>query len=401
MTTHETPAMAAAWQRYHDALEFARQSLYSSEFAADPSVRDAAHYALYQVQATAFNMVIAPRQDFPRFDIHLFSEPMSYPWLLNDPDFMYRMLYLDGSRTYRIWGKRHDTLWIDFQFFSHFWSDPEDQLKTIGNYDLDNFQLAPDGSFEIIASAQPHDGNWIELDPDAPRHAMMMREAFWDWAEETPVELHIETIDGKPDHRVLHDEAEMIERVDGAARLIRFTVGRFMCGGMPHWRRKHGTHTFFSQQSSNDAGTNPEAAYWTCIYELGDDEALIVETEVPQCKYWGVQLTDVFVATTDYVHHQSSLNGHQATLDRDGKFRAVVSKRDPGIPNWLDPVDNTHGTVFLRWYLADANPAPTVRKIRFDDIHRELPDDTPEMTLDQRAVLLRERRMAALRRYGY
>lgn len=401
MKTHESLAMAAAWQRYQQAVEYAREMLYSGELAAIPSVRDAAHYAFYHVQAMAFNMVIAPRQDYPRFHIHLFSEPMLYPWLLNDPDFLYRMLYLDGSRTYRIWGRRHDTLWIDFQFFSHFWSEPEDRMKTIGNYDLDQFKIEPDGSFEIIASAEPHDGNWIKLDPAAPRHVMMMRETFWDWDKETPIELHIETIDGKPDHPVTHGEAEMIERIDGAAQLIRFTVGRFMCGTVPRWLTMHGRHKFFAAGTSNDSGTNPAAKYWMCIYELAPDEALIVETEVPGCKYWGVQLTDVFVATTEYVHHQSSLNGHQAALDRDGKFRAVLSQRDPGVPNWLDPVDHAHGTVFLRWYLAEGNPAPTVRTVRFDDIRNHLPSDTPVVTAEQRAGQLRARRIGALRRYGY
>ena len=35
-------------------------------------------------------------------------------------------------------------------------------------------------------------------------------------------------------------------------------------------------------------------------------------------------------------NRQSSLNGHQAVLDPDGVFRAVISARDPGVPNWLD-----------------------------------------------------------------
>jgi hypothetical protein len=393
--------MAAAWARYRDALEYARETLYSVDLASDRRVLDAAHYALYQVQASAFNMVIAPRQHYPRPDIHLFAEPMVYPWLLNDPDFLYRMLYLDGARTYRIWGKRHDTVWVDLQFFSRFWSEPEDQMKCLGNYDLDSFSIEPDGRFEIIASAERHAGNWISLDPRSPRHVVMIREAFLDWEKETPVEMHIETVDGKPNQRVLHDEQAMIERIDAAARLVRFTVGRFMCGPVFHWRKQFGAHSFFKASASNDSGTNPGATYWMCIYELAEDDALIVETDVPRCRYWGVQLTDVFVNTTEYVHHQSSLSGHQATLDRDGKFRAVVSKRDPGVPNWLDPVDHTQGTVYLRWYLAETEAAPTVRKVKFDEVRKYLPTETPSVAPDVRAAQLRSRRLSALRRYGY
>src|SRR4029079_4549163 len=118
-------------------------------------------------------------------------------------------------------------------------------MRTIGNYDLDKFNIEPDGSFEIVASAQPHEGNWLKIDATAAPHAMMMRETFWNWENETPLELHIETTDGKPDHPVVHDEAEMIERIDGAARLIRFTVGRFMCGTVPRWLKQYGANTFF------------------------------------------------------------------------------------------------------------------------------------------------------------
>jgi hypothetical protein len=393
--------MEAAWQRYRQTLEDARVTLYEWELIADPAVRNAAHYGFHQIQANAFNMVIAPRQDYPSFQIHSFAEPMFYSWALNNPDFLYRMVYLDGARTYRIWGRRHDTLWLDFQVFSRFWSAPESEMHVLANYDLDKFQLVADGTFEIIASATSQAGNWIKLDKDAPRHAVMLRETFVDWGKETAAELHIETIDGLPSQPVVHSEAEMIERIDGAARLISFVVRRFMVGTVTRGLANFGRHVFYSAPSGNSAGTNPVAHYWQCIYQLEPDEALIVDTEIPKCKYWGIQMTDVFVQTTEYVHHQSSLNSLQARLDKDGRFRAVISKQDPMVQNWLDPVDNLQGMVFLRWYLTETNPSPTVNKIKFVDIHQHLPTDTPSVSPEERAASLRARRIGALRRYGY
>lgn len=401
MATYSTEAIDQAWARYRQVLDDARTTLFGCERAQIPRVRDAAHYSFYQAQAAAFNMTIAPRQDYPAFHIHLFSEPMLYPWLLNNPDFLYRMLYLDGSRTYRIWGRRHNTLWIDLQVFSRFWSEPEDQMAVIGNYDLDKFTCSADGSFEIIASAQPHEGNWIRLDPTAPRHAVMMRETFVDWGSETPVEIHIETIDGQAPRPVLHDEAEMIARIDAAGRLMKFVTTRFMAGTVDRGLKNFGKNSFFTSPSSNSAGTNPVAQYWQCIYELAADEALIIETELPRCRYWGVQMTDAWVNTTDYVHHQSSLNRHQARLDSDGRFRAVISQQDPGVPNWLDPVDNLFGEIMVRWYMAESNPRPEIRKVPFDSLRSHLPADTPQLTAEQRKISLRERRIAAQRRYGY
>jgi hypothetical protein len=64
-------------------------------------------------------------------------------------------------------------------------------------------------------------------------------------------------------------------------------------------------------------------------------------------------------------------------------------------------VDNFHGTLFLRWYLADENKVPSIRKVRFDELRQHLPSDTPTLTPEQRESKLRARRDAALRRYGY
>jgi hypothetical protein len=57
--------------------------------------------------------------------------------------------------------------------------------------------------------------------------------------------------------------------------------------------------------------------------------------------------------------------------------------------------------VFLRWYLTETNPSPTVNKIKFVDIHQHLPTDTPSVSPEERAASLRARRIGALRRYGY
>ncbi len=42
-------------------------------------------------------------------------------------------------------------------------------------------------------------------------------------------------------------------------------------------------------------------------------------------------------------HNPGGSDEHQAVLDADGKFRAVLALTDPVVPNWLDPVGNTRG----------------------------------------------------------
>ena len=136
--------------------------------------------------------------------------------------------------------------------------------------------------------------------------------------------------------------------------------------------------------------------YYEGAYELNADEALVVEAKVPdKCTYWSIILTNDIYETTDWVNNQSSLNGTQAHVDRDGIFRAVVSAKDPGVPNWLDTAGYATGAVQGRWTECSAQPIPTVHKIALADVRKSLPADTPTVTTAQREQTIRERRMQA------
>src|SRR3546814_241354 len=105
----------------------------------------------------------------------------------------------------------------------------------------------------------------------------------------------------------------------------------------------------------SDIGGLAEQTYYEGLFELSDGEALILETEVPdRVRYWAVLLADQLFNTIDWEKCQSSLNGFQARLDSDGRFRAVIAAEDPGVPNWLDPAGRFQGVVPGRWYQASA-----------------------------------------------
>lgn len=393
---HISPAMANAWTRYLEGLEEIRQMIYSSKFAATQSGQAEAHYLVYQAQACAFQMAIAPRPDYPAF--FPYFDPLFYTWAGMVPDFCYRnVVRLDGSRKYRIWGKRGTTKMLLMQVQNGFWNDPQDQVKLLGNFDLDKLQTSPDGSFEIVASAQPQDGNWFELDPDSRNNCILVREAYYDWENEQAAELHIEVIDNKPSPPWVFDEKEFIERIDGAVRYMKYPIEFFTMSITQNIIDRVGYHSFYTP--SFEGGASPAATYNMLAYDLGPDDALIIESEIPNPKYWGVLVTDNWTQTTDYVFHQSSTNGHQAVIDSDGKFRAVLSKQDPGVPNWLDPVDSLQGQIQVRWYYAERSALPTARKVPVNKVRDYLPLETPSVTLEERAALLGIRRRAAQRRY--
>jgi len=95
------------------------------------------------------------------------------------------------------------------------------------------------------------------------------------------------------------------------------------------------------------------------------------------------------------VYRQSSLNGHQAASDADGRFRAVLSHQDPGVANWLDTGGNNYGMMIGRWYRCSSQPTPTITRIKFADLHRHLPDGVARIDATGRAEALRKRRIGS------
>ncbi len=76
-------------------------------------------------------------------------------------------------------------------------------------------------------------------------------------------------------------------------------------------------------------------------------------------------------------------------------FRFVVSKQDPGVPNWLDKADYPWGIIQMRFNQGSDYPDPTIKKVKVTDVRDHLPADTPRVTPAQRAESLRRRREGA------
>ena len=88
-------------------------------------------------------------------------------------------------------------------------------------------------------------------------------------------------------------------------------------------------------------------------------------------------------------------SGLLMTGSSDGWFRAVISERDPGVPNWLDKADYPWGVIQMRWNRASEYPDPTIKKVPVADVRAHLPADTPVVTPEERAESLRRRREGA------
>jgi hypothetical protein len=173
--------------------------------------------------------------------------------------------------------------------------------------------------------------------------------------------------------------------------------------GLQHWfvhlaesRAKGIVNRFEVHDYSGFTGSSWPQVYLEGLYEIAEDEALIIETELPESvRYWSFLVTDDLFATIDWTNRQSSLNGHQARLDADGRFRGVVAAQDPGVPNWLDTGGCLSGAIQGRWNRASSAPHPSLTRVPLSEVRQHLPEDTPVVGPEDRDHALRRRRMGA------
>jgi hypothetical protein len=397
---HSSPAMEAAWQAYHQGVEEVRRLIFDHPFAAGEQERCEAAYLFQQLQAEAFNVAVAPRPDWPRF--YPMFEPLAFTWGIPCPDFHYRRLYLDGRRSYRIRGRRSNSLFVHVQAINCHFTLPPERMKLLGDFDLDRFEIGPDGAFEIVVSATKHAGNWIPLDPDSDRNFLVFRECVADWETQVPSEMHVEPIDEVAPRPAVPTEAETIERLEAAVRFMKLSAGVVAIKTVSDAiALAGGTNRFAVPKIDGAAAAASDATYNLMGFELAEDEALVIEVDPPEPRFWDIQVGDVWNQAVDYTYHQSSLNMAQAAPDPDGRLRFVLAHRDPGVANWLDTVGARRGVVLVRWYFASRAATPQARLVRFEELDGHLPPGTARITPEARRAELARRTRAIGRRHDF
>jgi hypothetical protein len=320
-----------------------------------------------------------------------------------NPDFVYSNAEIDPNGVYQISGYRGTTRFVEItQRKDNLMTESQVELLDDSpltlTLDLDDLQLDENGYFSTLLSAERpegYGGDWWFLDPRA--HGLLMRRCSCDWNREVDAGVAINRLDdGGSDMPA----EEIARRFSNMAVWIEGMIG-YDTKLVRYYRQHHGINTLLHSNrigstESGELGGVIKQAYYDGIHQIDDDEALIVETALPRtCRYWQILVADDRFSTVDWVNRQSSLNDVQARIDGDGKLRAVVSRRDPGVPNWLDKADFPWGIIQMRFNHASDFPDATVTKVPVADVQKHLPKDTPVVTAAERQEQLRVRREGA------
>jgi hypothetical protein len=378
--------LTQAWSHLLDKLRGAAQIVETDPVSRNRVDLAAGMRHLVVLLAAGVDEVLRFDPD-PILSIGRTSTDDTVTWGMECPDCTYTRATMRSGESYRLFGNRGTARYVGLQTMNG--------IVSTANELVDELEVDADGNFEVVLAADKREGNWMRIEGEHP--TLTVRHFFYDWDTEVPSSLQIER---------LCEPVEAKDRlVDPDIALSRQLValGDFVHDNLQFFLQFGGAappNGFLPPIDRTAMGAAAENKPVIGRWELGPDEALILEVEPPEGVYWSYSLGNPWWETIHYGRHQSSLNAYQALVDSDGLVRVVLCGRDPGVANWLDTAGYSNGAMILRCVRTTTAPIPATRVVTFNDIASALPADTTTITPDERASTLERRRRAVHERFA-
>jgi hypothetical protein len=281
----------------------------------------------------------------------------------DNPDNRYLSACISGAHEYRIKGHRGTVQYLSFGTQAGHYGQGGG-LPPTGFLEASQLQLEPNGDFEIALSCEKRDGNWLPMTPETGM--LIVRQTFGDRSKETPAALDIRRVDG-PHQPTPITPAQVDDGLKSASTLVAGASLLFA-----KWARDFQQHSNqlprFDQEVSNQAGGDPNIAYYHSHWRLAPDEALVIEVAPPQCENWNFQLNNYWMESLEYRYFRIHVNKFSAVYRPDGSVRIVVAHSDPGVANWVQTAGHDNGTMLFRWIRAAAHPVPQTRVVKLSTV---------------------------------
>lgn len=377
-----------AWRDFCHSLEEAGELLLAFPTGSTPTPgelqAEGMKYALGLVTGGVLQALQLSDPDRPRL---VRSPDSESKWGAENVDNQYLWGRVRADAAYRIEGNRRNVFEALLETKEGYMQLGDDRV--FDTLLLSEIECESDGRFEILLSAEKpagYSGNWMEMPPGT--QYFTVRQYFADWETERPAHFEIYRVGGEGVAPRPTTPARMAELLDEAG-LWTFQTARFWQEWIDQLRRDHVKGEL--QPPRPFVGGARDIVYGNDWWALDRDEAMIVESELPESRYWQFQLCDVWFRTMDWATRQTGLNHTQARVDSDGKVRIVIAHEDPGVQNWLDTGSHPEGMFQYRYIWTKTRPHPSVRIVPFDQIKESLPADTPAFGAAARSRMLATR----------
>ena len=272
-----------------------------------------------------------------------------------NPDGNYFIGMIRGDRRYCITGTRGTSAYLGFQILAGTGLTP----RRMSNYVSDGDLTLNNGEFALVLSAREPDdlggAHWVQIPDDAS--SIVVREYIGDRTAEQLATLRIEALDPDP-VTVLTDDELAGQFTAMAWSLMKLvTLHRTI---KPELLERPNVLLTAEAADLGAADTTPDNLYMMGTFRLEPGEALVLDIEPPDTRYWNVTLENIWHECLEPRRRHSSVTNRGVRPDADGRVRIAISADDPGFGHWLDTGGRHRGFVVLRWL---DNPDPPDVKV--------------------------------------
>ena len=320
---------------------------------------------------------------------------------IDNPDNAYRLIAIDDQASYVVTGYAPPTGPVDVTFTVFpVWPGVIETKgifpASLGGVSLKALEVES-GAFTLSLDPAPANGRRNHLQTRPGAKVLFVRDSMSDWSRETPVYLSVKRVSGPP-AKAPRDEAMLSEiaarNVDRSAQF---------------WLDLPAHYYYHGEANRLFLTTNPAIAKGGQFtgnghFKLADDEAYVLTLDPLGSSYLGVQLADLYGASLEYAHHTSSLAQSQMASNEDGTLTYVLSIKDPGVYNWLDPTGLDAGLFMFRYQGYDPETVTQDKAIRLEQVVKlsrldtVLPKGTRRVTAEERRRQMAERLASYSRR---
>ena len=292
-------------------------------------------------------------------------------------DNTYRHARIDPNRRYRIVGRMNSCEEFLLAIRNGFMHQPV--WGTVAQLTATDHGITEGTDFELMLGGDSEDA--IALPPSAVM--VSIREYYYDWRPLEPATFTIECLDPEAPTPLSASAFEV--RLDKTLTEIEESIS-YWNDYLVTNRARRTDNSFIDNTVKLKKGL-ADARYEFCFWDLAPDEALVIDCEQPDARYWSTHLYTMHnFEPVDPYAHISSRNHRQVEISADGRVRFVLSTTDPGVHNWLDIAGRRNGLCTLRWFWphSEARPEPVTTVVPLSEVRSFLPADTPTFTPAQR-----------------
>ena len=265
----------------------------------------------------------------------------------DNPNGEYDNVVWSGNIDYKITGNLGG---VDHLSFTALIRLPSGRSKSIGYVNERSLEADADGNFTLWLTREKPDapGAWIRTSA-GDDGTMLVRQYIGDRATEKLASYAIEAVGrGRLDPLPPSQDADVAAGIRGMLVALG-GIGRLHHYVSPSIDERPNQ---FKLRNSDDFGadiSSTDNLYVIGTYGFAEDEALIVEVDPLDVRYWNFAIENPWHESVDYRHRKTARTHDDVTIDPDGKIRFLIAHARTDHPNYLETAGHSRGFMTFRW----------------------------------------------------